>query len=106
MHGKDGHREDFITKIRRESSSQGEETLTGGDIETRIVIGCVSRNLERNAVELGDVRLSTPPNDENFESLTDEIMENNMELRIGDGPLGDIFPVDTIALPVQYLTRT
>ncbi|KAI3893965.1 hypothetical protein MKX03_025271 [Papaver bracteatum] len=55
---------------------------------------------------LGRVNFSTSPNDENYEVIVDIIVDEHMELCVGDGKLGDIVLSETIEWPKQYVTRS
>ncbi|KAI3875289.1 hypothetical protein MKX03_001287, partial [Papaver bracteatum] len=52
-------------------------------------------------VALDAVNFSTSPNDENYEVIVDVIVDEHMELCVGDIVLGE-----TIEWPKQYVTRS
>ncbi|KAI3960910.1 hypothetical protein MKW98_019111, partial [Papaver atlanticum] len=66
---------------------------------------CVLRNLRKKAVAFGCVNFSTSPNNENYEVVIDEIIDEHMELCVGDGRLEDIDLGETIEWPKKYVTR-
>ncbi|KAI3875543.1 hypothetical protein MKX03_027056 [Papaver bracteatum] len=68
--------------------------------------GCILRNLRKKVVVLGRVNFSTSPNDENYEVIIDVIVDEHMELCVGDGKLGYIVLGETIEWPKQYVTRS
>ncbi|KAI3966448.1 hypothetical protein MKW92_028180, partial [Papaver armeniacum] len=48
---------------------------------------CVLRNLRKKTFAFGRVNFSTSPNDENYEVVVDEIIDEHMKLCVGDGNL-------------------
>ncbi|KAI3938598.1 hypothetical protein MKW98_016103 [Papaver atlanticum] len=65
--------------------------------------GCVMRNLRKKTVALGRVNFCTSPDDENY--VIDKIIDEHMDLCVGDGKLGDIDLGEMIEWPKQYITR-
>ncbi|KAI3872596.1 hypothetical protein MKW92_040922, partial [Papaver armeniacum] len=53
----------------------------------RLSSRCVMRNLRKRTFASGRVNFSTSPNDENYEVVVDEIIDEHMELCVGDGNL-------------------
>ncbi|KAI3916042.1 hypothetical protein MKW98_004483 [Papaver atlanticum] len=80
-------------------------TLYVANVNKNQATRCVLRNLRKKAVALGRVNFSTSPNDENYEVVIDEIIDEHMDLYVGEGTLGDIDLGETTEWPKQYVTR-